>query len=148
MQAQILNLLEDMKQRYGLTLVFIAHDLAVVKNVSDRVAVMYLGKLCEMSAPDVSTHEPAHPYTSALLDAIPVPDPTVDAGGPNSRVSSPLPWRRRRDAGSGPDAPVPRACAPTSSRRCARSASTTTWPVTSRWWKPRNPTRVLVDITS
>ena len=79
-QAQILNLLEDMKQRYGLTLIFIAHDLAVVKNVSDRVAVMYLGKLCEVSSPDRLYHEPAHPYTAALLDAIPVPDPTVTAG--------------------------------------------------------------------
>jgi peptide/nickel transport system ATP-binding protein len=79
-QAQILNLLEDMKQRYGLTLIFIAHDLAVVKNVSDRVAVMYLGKLCEVSAPDRLYAEPAHPYTSALLDAIPIADPTVDAG--------------------------------------------------------------------
>jgi oligopeptide/dipeptide ABC transporter ATP-binding protein len=76
-QAQILNLLEDMKARYGLTLVFIAHDLAVVKNVSDRVAVMYLGKLCEVAGPDTLYREPAHPYTAALLDSIPVPDPTV-----------------------------------------------------------------------
>ncbi len=75
-QAQILNLLEDMKQRYGLTLVFIAHDLAVVKNVSDRVAVMYLGKLCEFAAPDDLYEQPAHPYTAALLASIPVPDPT------------------------------------------------------------------------
>jgi peptide/nickel transport system ATP-binding protein len=76
-QAQIINLLQDMKDRYGLTLVFIAHDLAVVKNVSDRVAVMYLGKLCEYGTPDEMYEEPAHPYTSALLNAIPVPDPTV-----------------------------------------------------------------------
>ena len=75
-QAQILNLLEDMKQRYGLTLVFIAHDLAVVKNVSDRVAVMYLGKLCEVAPPDDLYAKPAHPYTAALLGSIPVPDPT------------------------------------------------------------------------
>jgi peptide/nickel transport system ATP-binding protein len=74
-QAQILNLLEEMKQRYQLTLVFIAHDLAVVKNVSDRVAVMYLGKLCEVAAPDLLYAQPAHPYTAALLAAIPVPDP-------------------------------------------------------------------------
>jgi len=75
-QAQILNLLEDMKQRYGLTLVFIAHDLAVVKNVSDRIAVMYLGKLCEVAPPDDLYSKPAHPYTAALLASIPVPDPT------------------------------------------------------------------------
>jgi oligopeptide/dipeptide ABC transporter ATP-binding protein len=74
-QAQILNLLEDMKVRYGLTLVFIAHDLAVVKNVSDRVAVMYLGKLCEVGSPDTLYRAPTHPYTAALLDAIPEPDP-------------------------------------------------------------------------
>jgi peptide/nickel transport system ATP-binding protein len=73
-QAQILNLLEDMKARYQLTLVFIAHDLAVVKNVSDRVAVMYLGKLCEVGPPDDLYAHPAHPYTAALLAAIPEPD--------------------------------------------------------------------------
>ncbi len=75
-QAQILNLLEEMKQRYDLTMLFIAHDLAVVKNVSDRVAVMYLGKLCEIGAPDPLYASPAHPYTAALLAAIPVPDPS------------------------------------------------------------------------
>ena len=76
-QAQILNMLEDMKERYGLTLVFIAHDLAVVKNVSDRVAVMYLGKICEVATPDDLYYRPAHPYTAALLSAIPLPDPMV-----------------------------------------------------------------------
>ncbi|MGH8984499.1 MAG: ABC transporter ATP-binding protein [Acidimicrobiia bacterium] len=76
-QAQIINLLRDMKDRYGLTLVFIAHDLAVVKNVSDRVAVMYLGKLCEFGPPDDLYEQPVHPYTAALLTAIPVPDPAV-----------------------------------------------------------------------
>ena len=74
-QAQILNLLQDMKTRYQLTLIFIAHDLAVVKNVSDRVAVMYLGKLCEVGPPDDLYASPSHPYTAALLAAIPVPDP-------------------------------------------------------------------------
>ncbi|HEY8526064.1 MAG TPA: oligopeptide/dipeptide ABC transporter ATP-binding protein [Acidimicrobiales bacterium] len=76
-QAQILNLLEDLKERYGLTLVFIAHDLAVVKNISDRVAVMYLGKLCEVGPPETLYERPAHPYTAALLQSIPVPDPRV-----------------------------------------------------------------------
>jgi peptide/nickel transport system ATP-binding protein len=92
-QASILNLLEDMKARYGLTLVFIAHDLAVVKNISDRVAVMYLGKLCEVAAPDELYATPTHPYTAALLSAIPVPDPTVDPasrGGVGGEIPSPL----------------------------------------------------------
>jgi peptide/nickel transport system ATP-binding protein len=81
-QAQILNLLQDMKARFGLTLVFIAHDLAVVKNVSDRVAVMYLGKLCEVAKPDELYERPTHPYTAALLAAIPEPDPAIR---PNER---------------------------------------------------------------
>jgi peptide/nickel transport system ATP-binding protein len=76
-RAQILNLLEDMKRRYGLTLLFIAHDLAVVKAVSDRIAVMYLGKLCEVGPTEQLFERPAHPYTALLLEAIPVPDPTV-----------------------------------------------------------------------
>lgn len=74
-RAQILNFLEDMKVRYGLTLLFISHDLAVVKNISDRVAVMYLGRLCEL-APSARLYEaPLHPYTAALMAAIPVMDP-------------------------------------------------------------------------
>ena len=76
-QAQILNLLEDLKAEYGLTLVFIAHDLAVVKNVSDRVAVMYLGKLCEVAGPDELYANAAHPYTALLLGSIPEPDPSA-----------------------------------------------------------------------
>jgi peptide/nickel transport system ATP-binding protein len=76
-RAQILNLLEEMKRRYGLTLLFIAHDLAVVKAVSDRIAVMYLGKLCEVGPTEKLFAHPAHPYTALLLEAIPVPDPTV-----------------------------------------------------------------------
>jgi peptide/nickel transport system ATP-binding protein len=76
-QAQVLNLLEELKAKYGLTLIFIAHDLAVVKNISDRVCVMYLGKLCEVGPPGELYARPAHPYTAALLSSIPVPDPKV-----------------------------------------------------------------------
>ncbi len=77
-QAQILNLLQDMKKRYGLTMLFISHDLSVVKNVSDRIAVMYLGKVCEIgSITEIYSH-PAHPYTRALLAAIPQPASTVE----------------------------------------------------------------------
>ena len=88
-QAQILNLLESMKQRYGLTLVFIAHDLAVVKNVSDRVVVMYLGKICEVAPADDLYAEPAHPYTRLLLASIPVPDPERPVRG--ERIAGDLP---------------------------------------------------------
>lgn len=101
-QAQVLNLLEDMKLEYGLTLLFIAHDLAVVKSISDRVAVMYLGKLCEVSSADDLYRRPAHPYTRALLQAIPVPDPAykpslegVIAGELPSPVSPPSGCRFR-----------------------------------------------------
>jgi len=76
-RAQILNLLEEMKRRYGLTLLFIAHDLAVVKAVSDRIAVMYLGRLCEIGPTEQVFGSPAHPYTALLLEAIPLPDPTI-----------------------------------------------------------------------
>jgi peptide/nickel transport system ATP-binding protein len=88
-QAQILNLLEDMKQRYGLTLMFIAHDLAVVKNVSDRVIVMYLGKICEVAEPDTLYSNPAHPYTKILLASIPEPDPLRPIT--DDRISGELP---------------------------------------------------------
>ena len=88
-RAQIVNLLEDMKARFGLTLLFIAHDLAVVKSVSDRVAVMYLGRLCEVADSDSLFATPAHPYTAALMAAIPVPDPDVPLGDTKLRPGDP-----------------------------------------------------------
>jgi peptide/nickel transport system ATP-binding protein len=100
-RAQILNLLEDMKVRFGLTLLFIAHDLAVVKAVSDRVAVMYLGRLCEVGTSGQLFARPAHPYTSLLIEAIPVPDPDVRpaegvaVGEPPSPISPPSGCRFR-----------------------------------------------------
>jgi peptide/nickel transport system ATP-binding protein len=100
-RAQILNLLEAMKARYGLTLLFIAHDLAVVKAVSDRVAVMYLGRLCEVGPSAQLFASPAHPYTALLIEAIPVPDPdvrpaeSVAVGEPPSPMSPPSGCRFR-----------------------------------------------------
>lgn len=79
-QAQIINLLKEMRERYGLTMLFISHDLAVVKNVCDRVAVMYLGKLCEIATSERLYRAPRHPYTDALLRAIPRPDPRQPQG--------------------------------------------------------------------
>ncbi|RMH69753.1 MAG: ATP-binding cassette domain-containing protein [Actinomyces sp.] len=90
-QAQILNLLEDMKARYGLTLIFISHDLAVVKNVSDRIVVMYLGKVCEIGPADTLYEQPRHPYTRALLASIPEPAPTVDVSEGNIEGEIPSP---------------------------------------------------------
>lgn len=77
-QGQIINLLEELKLRLGLTYLFIAHDLAVVRHISDRVAVMYLGRMMEVAARDALYAEPLHPYTQALLDAAPVPDPVAE----------------------------------------------------------------------
>ncbi len=77
-QSQVLNLLEELKQRLGLTYLFIAHHLAVVRHVSDRVAVMYLGRIVEIAPRDALYAHPLHPYTRALLSAIPVPDPQVE----------------------------------------------------------------------
>ena len=107
-QAQVLNLLEDLKERHGLTLIFIAHDLAVVKNISDRVAVMYLGKLCEVAPSDDLYRAPAHPYTNVLARL----DPGARPGGRHLGHARSSASRRRRcsrrpAAGSIPAARTP-----------------------------------------
>ncbi len=96
-QAQILNLLEDLKDLYGLTMLFIAHDLAVVKSISDRVCVMYLGRICEIGPTEVIFDRPAHPYTEALLASIPQLDPGGEGTEDVLRGDPPSPF----DAPSG-----------------------------------------------
>ncbi|HWH44881.1 MAG TPA: oligopeptide/dipeptide ABC transporter ATP-binding protein [Thermoleophilaceae bacterium] len=96
-QAQIINLLDDLQESRGLTYLFVAHDLSVVRHVSDRIAVMYLGKVMELSPAEELYSKPIHPYTSALLSAIPIPDPrlnrererTVVSGEPPSPIDPP-----------------------------------------------------------
>ena len=129
-QAQIINLLDDLQDEFKLTYLFVAHDLSVVRHVSDRIAVMYLGKLMELSPAEELYTKPIHPYTSALLAAIPIPDPEEnraarahrglrraaqpDQSSPRLRLPSALPAGHRASA------------ARSSPRWCA--TPTATWP--------------------
>ncbi len=90
-QAQIINLLEDLREEFQLSYLFIAHDLAVVRHLCHRVAVMYLGKIVELADCDDLYDNPAHPYTQALLEAVPVPDPAIESGRAHRIVKGEVP---------------------------------------------------------
>jgi peptide/nickel transport system ATP-binding protein/oligopeptide transport system ATP-binding protein len=90
-QAQILNLLRDLQKDLGLTIVFIAHDLSVVRHMCDRIAVMYLGKIVELASADELYSHPRHPYTGALLSAVPVPDPALASAKHRQILSGDVP---------------------------------------------------------
>jgi oligopeptide transport system ATP-binding protein len=98
-QAQILNLLADLQKELGLTMLFIAHDLAAVRHISDRIAVMYLGRVAEVAPARALYEKPTHPYTQALLSAVPVPDPSVEATRKRVELRGELPSPRNPPSG-------------------------------------------------
>jgi oligopeptide transport system ATP-binding protein len=98
-QAQVVNLFIELRERLGLTYIFIAHDLAVVRHISHRIAVMYLGRIVEIAGRDELYREPLHPYTVALLSAIPIPDPELEATRPRRIISGEVPSALNPPAG-------------------------------------------------
>ena len=98
-QAQIINLLIELQRKLGLTYLFIAHDLSVVRHISDRIVVMYLGKVMEVSSWNELYEKPVHPYTRALLSAIPIPDPEVERGRVHAALQGEVPSLLNRPSG-------------------------------------------------
>jgi oligopeptide transport system ATP-binding protein len=108
-QAQIVNLFQDLQQSLGLTYIFVAHDLAVVRHISDRIAVMYLGRIVEIADRETLYKRPQHPYTQALLAAVPIPDPEIEATRPQIAVTGEVPSALRPPPGCRFHTRCPRA---------------------------------------
>ena len=108
-QAQVVNLFQELQERLGLTYIFIAHDLAVVRHISHRIAVMYLGRIVEIASRHDLYAAPLHPYTQALLAAIPIPDPEVEATRPQQIISGEVPSAMRPPPGCRFHTRCPRA---------------------------------------
>jgi oligopeptide transport system ATP-binding protein len=114
-QAQIMNLLSELRENLGLTLLFIAHDLAAIRHVSDRIAVMYLGRIVELADAQTIVDRPQHPYTQALLSAVPIPDPTREQSRRRTVLSGEMPSPINPPSGC----PFHTRC-PLSEERCRR----------------------------
>ena len=131
-QAQVINLMDRLQSEFDLSYVFIAHDLSIVRHISDRVGVMYLGRIVEIGRDAEIYDHPTHPYTQALLSAVPVPDPRPASTGSGSSSPATCPPRRTSPpaAASAPAAGRPRSAARWRSRcsRCPRSSGTTAGP--------------------
>jgi len=116
-QAQIVNLLMDIQGELGLSMLFIAHDLSVVRHISHRIMVMYLGRVVEIGDTDRLCDDPVHPYTRALIDAVPVPDPTIQQGAIRAPISGDLPSPMNPPSGC-----AFRTRCPLADKRCASEA--------------------------
>ena len=127
-QAQIVNLLVDLKASVGLSYLFISHNLAVVRHISDRVAIMYLGHLMEVGSHHDIYENPTHPYSQALLSAVPVPDPATRGSHQPLTGDLPSPMDPPKAAGSIPAARWQWSSASRSGRRCGSAPVATTWP--------------------